>query len=324
MTTIIKRGGRKVYEVPIPQTGQIAFYRDYKEPLVPLEGGYGYDGVVLYDQSMEKIQCAFCGGWFETLGTHIRHKHNMTGSEYREEYGLMKGTVLMGEKMRNHTIQQGIEQTPRLIRDKLWTRAHAVQRYKRSVGIKIHNGHGSPAEYKNKKGTCAEQLLAWMRANPDQRMHEDQARSASIVKTFGSWNRARKLAHLEVRHEMNRDEGLALECLRVFVREHHRVPYQSDGRRGILAYSPSYYARHFGTWGGALRLAGLEPRAKHSGMQRFESHHYLDWIQRYKSGETCGSIGESYGCHESHVSRTLHAAGVQIRPNGWRKKVLAL
>src|SRR3990167_1694761 len=61
MTTIIKRDGTRIYEVAVPQTGQIAFYRDYKEPLVPLDRGFGYEGVLLYDISLQKVQCHFCG-----------------------------------------------------------------------------------------------------------------------------------------------------------------------------------------------------------------------------------------------------------------------
>ena len=61
-------------------------------------GVHGERGVLASDG--EKVQCHLCGEWFVSLALHVRQIHDLTADEYREEFGLMRGTPLMGDGMR--------------------------------------------------------------------------------------------------------------------------------------------------------------------------------------------------------------------------------
>ena len=319
MTTIVKPHGRKVYAVPIPQTGQLGFYRDYKEPLVPLETGYGYDGVLLYDIGMEKVQCHFCGGWFQTLGTHII-KHGMNAKSYREEYGLGRMTALISEKNRIPRIANGL---------RLYSQNRARTDWKERHRHGSRNGTGKRgpkrAEVRNRAGTCAAQLIAWLKANPEIRLHEQGSMEGPIIQTFGSWNRARALAGLVERGRKPVDKKVALASLRSFFEKNGRTPRISDANRGLLLYSSTGYMRAFGSWNQALSAAGLETRDAHTGAQRF-TESYADWIAAYTAGEMVTEIAKKAKANYATVRQVLKTASVFVpyRDGGFRRKPMDL
>ena len=63
------------------------------EPYMEVKKGYGYLGVILYDDVEKKIQCHICGQLFPRLSNHIR-AHKISGADYKEKFGLNKTTPL--------------------------------------------------------------------------------------------------------------------------------------------------------------------------------------------------------------------------------------
>jgi hypothetical protein len=66
-------------------SGSVYFY-NYKEPLMKFEEGFGFIGALVFDDTTDKIQCHFCGEWFEALGNHINREHNMRAAEYKKPW----------------------------------------------------------------------------------------------------------------------------------------------------------------------------------------------------------------------------------------------
>ena len=58
---------------------------------------YGKLGVLETDG--ERVQCHICGRWYRHLGSHAWHSHGMTADEYREEYGLNRGQILVSTEL---------------------------------------------------------------------------------------------------------------------------------------------------------------------------------------------------------------------------------
>ena len=59
---------------------------------------YGERGVLADDG--ERVECHACGRWFHHLGRHVAAAHGFTADEYREEFGLNRGTGLAGVRYR--------------------------------------------------------------------------------------------------------------------------------------------------------------------------------------------------------------------------------
>lgn len=54
-------------------------------------------GEIHYDEE-GRILCHICGRGFNSLTPHLRDKHGMTKDEYKEQFGLNRGTSLVSEK----------------------------------------------------------------------------------------------------------------------------------------------------------------------------------------------------------------------------------
>jgi len=69
------------------------------EPFMEVKRGHGYQGVVMYDDAEDKVQCHLCGKYFESLGGHIAITHKASARSYRLEYGLSLRTPLCGKAL---------------------------------------------------------------------------------------------------------------------------------------------------------------------------------------------------------------------------------
>jgi predicted transcriptional regulator len=72
--------GRDRPDYQLPKLG------DWEGPI------HGELGVLLEEEG--KVQCHACGGFFKSLGTHIRIKHDLLADEYRALFGLNQGCGL--------------------------------------------------------------------------------------------------------------------------------------------------------------------------------------------------------------------------------------
>jgi hypothetical protein len=51
-------------------------------------------GVLAYDKVADRIQCAACGRWYRKLTAGHLQLHELTVAEYKEHFGLNRGTAL--------------------------------------------------------------------------------------------------------------------------------------------------------------------------------------------------------------------------------------
>ena len=79
-------------------SGIFKLYESLPEHVKPLQksvppymkashGGYGYQGVTLYDELLDRVQCHICGRWFKSIGIHVSI-HDMKAWEYKKRFGL--------------------------------------------------------------------------------------------------------------------------------------------------------------------------------------------------------------------------------------------
>jgi hypothetical protein len=72
----------------VPPTAVKPIYIDYKEPLRPIEDGFGYMGTLATNDDRSLIQCHICGHYFGNLVMHVWSKHQMRSRAYKEKFGL--------------------------------------------------------------------------------------------------------------------------------------------------------------------------------------------------------------------------------------------
>ena len=80
-------------------SGAIKLY-NYKEPLMDVENGHGYMGVLMHDAERDLIQCHVCGVWFSKLANHIKIHGFKNTAHYKKEFGLAPSTALVCEGLR--------------------------------------------------------------------------------------------------------------------------------------------------------------------------------------------------------------------------------
>ncbi|GAA0988730.1 hypothetical protein GCM10009555_070990 [Acrocarpospora macrocephala] len=53
-----------------------------------MNGSHAPHGILVRDESADRVRCHECGRWFRALGAHVR-VHGLTAGEYRERFGLL-------------------------------------------------------------------------------------------------------------------------------------------------------------------------------------------------------------------------------------------
>ncbi len=61
---------------------------------------FGEIGRLEYDPIEDALLCHVCGGWYHNLAQHVRLRHHMSASDYREYAGLNRQTRLITPTMR--------------------------------------------------------------------------------------------------------------------------------------------------------------------------------------------------------------------------------
>jgi len=123
-----------------------------KRPLMKSEG-YGYQGVLLQDETRRYVQCHGCGKWAKVItNSHTKKCQNITVNEYKERYGLDKGKGLVSD-----------ESSLRLTKAALKNKQCKKEKDRlREMGRKYTNNTGRKAsmQQRNNYGTCPKQLKA--------------------------------------------------------------------------------------------------------------------------------------------------------------------
>lgn len=191
-----KKRERKEMEYPDAPSGYVFLY-NYKETFMDFEyegEGYGYQGVLLFDGSSDKIQCHFCGGWYKSLGHHIHREHNMKASAYKDIVGLRQTTALVGEDTRAKMIENGLDK--RLQNLRKGGKKTQAEKDKISNTLKRVS-----RETENEKGTCPFQLLDRLQNKADELGRCPTTNEIGFCETlrrvYGSFNNACQMAGLE-------------------------------------------------------------------------------------------------------------------------------
>jgi hypothetical protein len=168
-----------------------------KPPFKKASSGHGMIGLIMYDDSDDKVQCHNCGRWLKAIGGRHLANEGMTGDEYREEHGLTFNYPLCGE---------GLSSTRRKKITYKFVRAGADMRKRRKKNRKAkpnkkprHIGTAMQSQ-RNKNATCDKQIrerydaikasLGHDPSSPELRM-KNRALLEAITRWHGSLNKFR-------------------------------------------------------------------------------------------------------------------------------------
>lgn len=252
----------------------ILVYRDYKEPLKAVEKGkgYGFYGTIAITEDGEFMQCHLCGELYASVGGHLR-VHNLTATEYKEQFGLGIGTGLVSEALRKKKQDIFLDQA-----EKGTTKGLPVwlQEYNRKVqsgevkhiGVK-HKDGGQNLERRNREGTCPEQTLEKIRELAEKlghtpsieefRKHYNYKYYKSLTFHHGSYLAAVKKLGVKSAKDLKEPTDVELiQALKAFHKRFNRTPMKSDFDRGLVSYNRQMFWRHFGSLNEARTQAGLD------------------------------------------------------------------
>lgn len=181
---------KKEIEYEDAPSGNVAFY-NYKEPLMPYEGGYGFIGALVFDSETDQVQCHMCGAWFKYLPPHITKEHNMRANQYKDLVGLNQTTALISETMRASLIAGGLDK--RLQNLRKGGKKTPEQRAK--IGATLRK---FTPEMQNLRNTCPAQLLERLRNKYIELGRTPSEKQMScreaILRVYGTYREACKLA----------------------------------------------------------------------------------------------------------------------------------
>ena len=246
-------------------SGYVTLY-NYKSPFMKFEGGFGLQGVLLYDGKEDKIQCHFCGDWFDHLPSHIHKEHNMRAADYKEQVGLLQSTCLLSESEREKLLRNIDTRKANLVPG--GGGQTSAQKAKTSNTLHVN---GSKREQQNKLGTCPAQLIDRLQRLAAQLGHSPRRRdctfTVTLQKVFGSFNEATRLAGMTPRkvgenlnhrpdlQKVHATDAALLEEMRAFKERSGRYPSKSAHARGLMLHTYSCFAYRFGSYRAALTAA---------------------------------------------------------------------
>lgn len=218
---------------------KITYSSQYKEPFIDMKDGYGYQGVLLFDEENNKIQCHMCGEWVERLTKHI-HKHGINADSYRTFASLNRKTPLLTPSQ----IAAYAKASKKAYKGHLKAKKHHTEETKKKMSIshKLQR-----AETDNVRGTCTEQLLKrledWYKKNPKGKIQDIPFRKA-IKRKFGSVKQAKIAAGIPLnpwggsKGKWTREQ--LIELAKKFVSTFGRLPGSADMKQGRLPPYASY------------------------------------------------------------------------------------
>jgi hypothetical protein len=169
---------------------------NYKEPFMEYTGGYGYQGILVFDGETDKVQCHLCGEWYHALGNHLNKEHNMRANQYKDEVGLRQTTALIGEKFRQKLIANGIQTRMKNLRPG----GKLPQATKDKIRSTMKN---NTLQGKNERGTCPLQLLDRLQKKATELGRTPTTDEISFIEalrmTYGSYAKACEIIGLEIR-----------------------------------------------------------------------------------------------------------------------------
>lgn len=237
-------------------------YDGYKEPLRPVEGGFGYYGVVAREKESGKVQCHVCGRFFNHINNSHLRMHGYTSVEYKDHYGISPSTPLCSyESSEKHLkVYESIDRP---------TKDRMQANFKKSSFYRRRKKHPKMSlEVRNRRGTCPDQLLDSVvhykealgrLPTAEEFKQHDGGKFSAILDTFSTWTNAVHMMGLKTHRERKKSrysKDKLLEYLRIFYQRHNRTPRTMDFKRSEL---PDFnvYSNAFGTINSARMKAGI-------------------------------------------------------------------
>lgn len=233
------------------------FYEPYKEPLTPVEDGFGFMGALGTTNNGLKIECQVCGGLFGNLGVHAAKKHGLGIKEYKSKFRLAGNTTLVAPKIR----EKYVLQYQNLPSDVLVKRLENLRKGRERPHHKTW--YGKSLEQKNKEGICPDQLIDKIQLLAGElgrapTIEEYRKHYKGLVKitydTFGSWTNAVRIAGLQPYGRGLRPyytKSMLIDMIARFKERHGRRPYSSD--LGKELPSQWTFTKNFGSFSNALK-----------------------------------------------------------------------
>ncbi len=243
------------------------------EPFMEVTSGFGFLGVVMYDDSNDLLQCHICGKWFSMLLRHVGKTHKIEAQDYRDRFSLPISGGLVSKKF-SETMSRNALRPDRLaalgkVRPSWDSSDRCVARRKSRIKIRSKIGLNRLAR-KNKFGLCPKQMLARYEvvkltvggepSSDDIRAHDFKLWAA--IKKHHGWNNWKRENGLAIREQGASREFGDLEIIakmRKWAKVHGRRPNTLDMRR-YRGELPGYcqVVTEFGSVLNAYAAAGLK------------------------------------------------------------------
>jgi predicted transcriptional regulator len=240
-----------------------------KEEVTPKS--FGYQGIVLYDELEDKVQCSECGEWFEALQAHVRIKHKKTVGEYKADFGINRQTPICSKKV-SETLSK-VAKKSNLARFK-FKKGHYIKPPRTSIKrrIELSKIGKQSTQTKNQHGLCDAQIAARLVVVRDmagrKRVEDITSRDFSkydrnlyqaMRNRFGTFAKACKSLDIEYIGQKKYSDSEMIAKLRTFVIKHKRIPSTKldlNSQNNIPTYDA--YKAHFGSWHRAKIMGGLD------------------------------------------------------------------
>lgn len=232
------------------------------EPYVETDTG-GYGGVILYDESQDKIRCEECGKWFTSLEKHVEKIHSLSVREYKIKYELLLKIPLISRGLSEKRSIAGLESKKR----------HGLPKFPSDKSYRSHlNITRKTTGFKNKLNLCDAQIITRLEvvrqmggelttsnlAKYDNKLYkylihkygsvEDTCKKYEIMRTNNSGQALRDRL----------TDVMIITELRKWVVTHGIIPTYKDMKRknGLPSWQTIY--NHFGSYRRAIMMAGLD------------------------------------------------------------------
>jgi len=234
-----------------------------QEPFMEAPASHGYMGVIMYDDTEDKVQCHICGKWFKHLSSHVHVTHDISGDAYKDRFGLARKIALCGVS---------VSRNRRVIIEKAIKRGviNALRNTKAFYRRRTYRNGQAAMSFKNRNGLCdlqmhsrylvVKEIVGHEPLGPDLKKHDSRLYGA-IGNKFGGLNKYKKKIGVAInaigRKAMEDIELVA--HLRRWASENSSRPRPTDFMVAKNGYpGRTVFQKHFGSWSNALRTAGIK------------------------------------------------------------------
>lgn len=233
-------------------------------PFMDVKSGYGYLGVVMYDEDEDKVQCHICGKWFSALGLHVKSAHKTEVDNYKMDHGLSLRTALCSKSLSRSHSKSGLRlyasKKSKLTRGTLGKRRHSTETPKiyYMETIQAQNARGLCDLQVQGRYDVLKKMVGREPTYGDYQKHDSKL-WATMCARYGTINKFRKyIGGTEMNNSAWRTlpDTTLIAALRSTASRLKRIPKTQDFQNNHPNTATFY--RHFGSWSNALRMAGLK------------------------------------------------------------------